>query len=162
MNYTINESIVKTIMKKMLLAVAMMFLVQGIIGVSFASPTEIEVVKKALKGIIKAEPDSVKLTPADGLYEIAYGSKIVYMTKDGNYLIEGDVFDVKKGINLTEGIRQAGRKKAIDSIDMNNVIVFSPKDKKAKHVVTAFTDIDCGYCRKLHKEMKKYNDLGIK
>ena len=41
------------------------------------------------------------------------------------------------------------------------MIVFSPKDKKPKFVVTAFTDIDCGYCRKMHAEMQQYNDLGI-
>jgi len=25
-----------------------------------------------------------------------------------------------------------------------------------------FTDLDCGYCRKLHSEMAKYNELGIR
>jgi len=127
-----------------------------------AGQTEIEVVKASLKKLIKVDPDSVKLTPIDGLYEISYGSKIVYMTKDGNFLIEGDVYDVKDNvINLTENVRLVGRKKVIDSIDPKNEIVFSPKDGKAKYVITAFTDIDCGYCRKLHKEIKTYNDLGI-
>ena len=126
-----------------------------------AAKTEIETVKTSLKKIIKVDPDSVNLTPVDGLYEIAYGSKIVYMTKDGNFLIEGDVYDVRKGVNLTEGVRQVGRKKALDGIDPKHVISFAPKNGKAKYVVTAFTDIDCGYCRKLHNEIKKYNDLGI-
>ncbi len=30
-----------------------------------------------------------------------------------------------------------------------------------KHVITVFTDITCGYCHKLHQQMKEYNDLGI-
>ena len=40
------------------------------------------------------------------------------------------------------------------------MIVFSPKE--VKHTISVFTDIDCGYCRKLHNEMHKYNELGIK
>lgn len=150
-------------LKKQLWIIKSVFVIVLFAGSQFAmaAQTEIEVVKTSLKKLIKVDPDSVKLTQVDGLYEVAYGSKIVYMTKDGNFLIEGDVYDVKKGVNLTENVRQVGRKKVIDSIDQKYVISFAPKDGKTKHVVTAFTDIDCGYCRKLHKEMKQYNDLGI-
>lgn len=35
------------------------------------------------------------------------------------------------------------------------------KAPKEKHVITVFTDITCGYCHKLHSQMKEYNDLGI-
>lgn len=147
----------KRVSMKLLLTAVLFFGAQA----ALAAPTEIETVKAALKGLIKVDPDSVNLTQVDGLYEIAYGSKIVYMTKDGNFLIEGDVYDVKKGVNLTENVRQVGRKKVIDSLDPEHEIIFSPKEGKAKYVITAFTDIDCGYCRKLHKEMKQYNDLGI-
>jgi thiol:disulfide interchange protein DsbC len=27
--------------------------------------------------------------------------------------------------------------------------------------VTIFTDVDCGYCRKLHNQIEEYNNLGI-
>jgi len=147
----------KRLMTKMLVLACLLVGTQSVL----AAESEIDVVKASLKKLIKVDPDSVKLTPIDGLYEIAYGSKIVYVTKDGNFLIEGDVYDINKGMNLTENVRQVGRKKVIDSIDPKNEIVFGPKDGKAKYVITAFTDIDCGYCRKLHKEIKSYNDLGI-
>lgn len=39
------------------------------------------------------------------------------------------------------------------------MIVYAPK--QVKHTVTIFTDIDCPYCRKLHKEMQSYLDAGI-
>ena len=39
------------------------------------------------------------------------------------------------------------------------MIVFRPEE--VKHSITVFTDIDCGYCRKLHREISAYNDLGI-
>jgi thiol:disulfide interchange protein DsbC len=40
------------------------------------------------------------------------------------------------------------------------MVIFAPE--KYQHTVTIFTDIDCGYCRKLHAEVSKYNDLGIR
>ncbi len=40
------------------------------------------------------------------------------------------------------------------------MLIFGPKN--AAHTVTVFTDIDCGYCRKLHGEIAKYNDNGIR
>ena len=145
-------------MKKLLFITLMMFSVQ----VVFAADADMEQVRKTLAKLIPAaEPDSIKAAPIAGLYEAVYGSQIVYMTADGRYMIEGDVFDVQKRVNLTENVRQTGRKKVLDTINENNMIVFKPKDKPVKHVITAFTDIDCGYCRKLHSEMKQYNDLGI-
>jgi thiol:disulfide interchange protein DsbC len=83
------------------------------------------------------------------------------MTKDGRYMIEGDVYDVQNRQNLTEAVRTTGRAKALASLDEKQMIVFRPKDKEPKYVITAFTDIDCGYCRKLHSQIKEYNDLGI-
>lgn len=153
MSYVMDNRLAKKI-----LLIALLFSGAQVV---MAASTEIETVKASLKGLIKADPDSVKLTPVEGLYEVSYGSKIVYMTRDGNFLIEGDVYDVKKGVNLTENVRLVGRKKVIDSLDKKHEIIFTPEEGKAKYVITAFTDIDCGYCRKLHKEMKQYNDLGI-
>ena len=64
-------------------------------------------------------------------------------------------------MNLTETKRRVARAKAVRGMDENTMVVFSPDADKVKHTITAFTDIDCGYCRKMHKQMKQYNDLGI-
>ena len=40
------------------------------------------------------------------------------------------------------------------------MLVFSPKDPK--YTITVFTDIDCGYCRRLHSQIAEYNRLGIR
>jgi len=146
-------------MKKVLFLVALfMVSIQHV----YAADTEIEQIKKTLQILMpSAKPDKISQTPIPGLYEAIYGSQVIYMTKDGNYMIEGDIYDVQKRVNLTENVRTSGRQKALASLDKKNMIVFSPKDKKPKFVVTAFTDIDCGYCRKMHAEMQQYNDLGI-
>ncbi|MGJ8662306.1 MAG: thioredoxin fold domain-containing protein, partial [Marinicella sp.] len=51
------------------------------------------------------------------------------------------------------------RKELLAKMGDSQRINFYPENME--HHVTVFTDIDCGYCRKLHAEMTQYNDLGI-
>jgi thiol:disulfide interchange protein DsbC len=87
------------------------------------------------------------------------GGQISYISADGRYLIQGDIYDTVDERNLTESHREVARQASIDQIGESSMIVFRPEE--VKHSITVFTDIDCGYCRKLHREMSAYNDLGI-
>jgi thiol:disulfide interchange protein DsbC len=129
---------------------------------SAAADDGVQQVKKTLQTLMpNAKADSIRMSPLPGIYEVVYGSQVIYMSKDGRYMIEGDVYDVEQRVNLTENVRQDGRKEALATLDEKNMIVFKPEDGETKYVITAFTDIDCGYCRKLHSQIKEYNDLGI-
>jgi thiol:disulfide interchange protein DsbC len=115
----------------------------------------------ALENVIPhAKPDRIQHSPIPGLYELTYGTDIVYVTKDGHYLLQGDIFDVQKRENVTEPKRQQARLSAINAVGEKNMIVFAPK--QAKYEVTVFTDVECGYCRKFHQEMSELNGLGVK
>ena len=109
----------------------------------------------------QAQPDSIKPAAFPGMYEAIYGPQIIYISADGRYMLEGDLYDLKSQVNLTESKRRAARAKLVREMDQKDMIVFSPPADKVKFTITAFTDIDCGYCRKMHKQMKQYNDLGI-
>lgn len=138
-------------------------LLMAVLGHSaFAGEAEdIANVKKVLKELMpQAQPDSVRPTGMAGMYEAVYGPQVVYISGDGRYMIEGDLYDLKKRINLTEALRDEGRVKVIAGLDEKGMIIFAPE--KYQHTVTTFTDIDCGYCRKMHKQMPEYNALGIR
>ena len=100
-------------------------------------------------------------SPIPGIYQVALGSNVAYVTQDGRYIVEGEIYDILNGQNITENTRARARVGLLASVDPASMIVFSPKDGNVKHTVTIFTDIDCGYCRQFHREIDKVNELGI-
>ena len=103
--------------------------------------------------------DAIQPSVIKGLYEATVGANIFYVSEDGKYLLQGRLIDVAGRKDLTEEKLNGTRKLAIAKIGQDNMIVFKPKI--AKYTVTIFTDIDCGYCRKLHSEIDQYLAQGI-
>lgn len=117
-------------------------------------------IRAAMEAVMPGQaPDSIAPAPVAGLYQVAYGARLFYISADGRYLISGDLFDLQQRSNLTEEWRGKARQAAL-SASKGSMIVY-PAKGKAKHTITVFTDIDCTYCRKMHSGMKEMNDLGI-
>ena len=104
--------------------------------------------------------EDVRMTPVNGIYEITRGSEISYTSSDGRYVILGDMVDVDNDANLSENRRRTIRQRLIDTVPESEMLVFAPKNPK--YTITVFTDVDCGYCRRLHSQIAEYNRLGIK
>lgn len=105
------------------------------------------------------EPENIKASPIDGWYTIQQGSIVAYVSANGRYLMQGDLIDLDSQLNLTEQSRNGARRELLETLGDDEAIVFSPAE--VKHTVTIFTDIDCGYCRKLHNQIDEYLDEGI-
>jgi thiol:disulfide interchange protein DsbC len=128
-------------------------------------------IKKSLAKILpEYEVDSIHETPVPGLFEVLVGSDVIYVSKDGRYMVQGRMVDLVSREDLTENsprLAEARKKEAkerveaVNKIGEDQMIVFAP-DGKAEHTITIFTDIDCGYCRKLHAEMDGYKAEGIR
>ena len=111
--------------------------------------------------LVGVEASEIADSPMPGVYEIAIGSNIAYVTADGRYLLQGDLYDLSTNENVTEARRARERVNVLAGIDTADMIIFSPEPGDVKHTVTIFTDIDCGYCRQFHSEIAKVNELGI-
>ncbi|WP_020649028.1 DsbC family protein [Solimonas variicoloris] len=123
--------------------------------------SELETVRARVKELLPSvKAENIRPAASRGLYEVQDGPNIGYVTADGKFLIEGDLINLKDGSNLTENRRKADRVAKLAAFGEENMIVFAPEGR-TKHVVTVFTDVDCGYCRKLHSEMAQYNAAGI-
>lgn len=104
--------------------------------------------------------EAVQPSLVPGLYEVVHSAEVLYATVDGQYVIAGDLYDLETKSNLSEKRRSAARAAALRKVSDEEVITFGPAN--AKHTIDVFTDIDCGYCRKLHGEIAEYNKLGIR
>lgn len=111
---------------------------------------------------------SIEPSPVPGVYEVTIGDSVTYMAGDGRYWFRGDIVDLKTHENLTE-MRSAAlatkfnptRKRLVDGIGESAMVTFDPAGE-TKHTITVFTDIDCGYCRKLHSQIAEYGKEGIR
>ena len=122
---------------------------------------EIDLVLQALLEIFPGATDySLNDSVVDGLYAVSIGSEVIYVSKDGKFLIRGEIYDLQNSVNVTEEKRVLGRLDVMQSLDEETMIIYEPK--KIKHTITIFTDIDCGYCRKFHQQIDDYLDLGIR
>jgi thiol:disulfide interchange protein DsbC len=122
-----------------------------------------EAVAEALKARMPAFDDvDVQPSAIDNVFEVSVGGTAVYyMSEDARYVIQGDMIDLESRINLTESRRSGARRELLADLDDSATIMFSPAAGEVEHTITVFTDIDCGYCRKLHQEVAQLNDLGI-
>ncbi|MDM8559792.1 thioredoxin fold domain-containing protein [Candidatus Parabeggiatoa sp. HSG14] len=127
------------------------------------------VVTDAAKLLFKGETFKIAPSPLKEFYEVVVNAKdVLYLTTDGRHVVSGSIFEVKTRNNLTK-IRhdelleafKPQRKQAIDSVPEKEMVVFAP-EKETKHTINVFTDVDCGYCAKLHQEVPQLNKAGVK
>lgn len=104
--------------------------------------------------------DDLRPSPIPGLYEFVQGAEVSYLTADGKYFIDGNIYDMSTRRNLTEALRVKARAALIASVPESQMLIFSPKNPL--YTITVFTDIDCPYCRKLHSDMAELNKLGVR
>lgn len=127
------------------------------------SPEEIERRMHVARPDIPVE--SIKESSLNGFYEvvIAGGQTTLYVTEDGKHFIAGDLYRIAESgfVNLSEESRKQARKERISAIDDSEKVVFSPPADQVKATINVFTDVDCGFCRKLHREISELNELGI-
>lgn len=103
--------------------------------------------------------DQVNRSPIPGLYEVVTGDHIFYTDESAQYLIDGQLFDLKARTNITEA-----RARKLFAIDFSQL----PLDLAVKKVkgngsrkMAYFTDPNCGYCKKLEHELQNVNDVTL-
>ena len=114
------------------------------------SPEQIKTeLAKSIPGITKI--DAVNKSPIRGVYEVAVGRKIFYVTMDGKYLFFGNIVDPVTKTSITEQ-----RTQDLSKIDWNQL----PLDLAVKTVngtgerkLVVFSDPDCPYCKMFEKQV---------
>ena len=131
------------------------------LAVSVAQEDEDLTKEELAATLVGVEASEVIESPVSGMYEVAVGSNVAYVTSNGRYLLQGDLYDLTTNENVTETRRARERVNMLAGVDSADMIIFSPAAEDVKHTITIFTDIDCGYCRQFHSEIAKVNEMGI-
>lgn len=113
--------------------------------------------------------DIVRKSPYAGLYEVIVGDEVMYVSPDAEFLIfQGTMLGLagERPVNLTQqtkseidNLRAPMRAQELAKLDPKTLLTF--KASNPKYTINIFTDIDCGYCQKLHRDVPKLNELGI-
>lgn len=125
-----------------------------------ADPSLAEIKQQLAKALPGLKPDEIKPAPVAGLYEVVAGTQVLYVSKDGKYLFMGEMIDVGARRNLTEARRGKLVVKALDGFGEQNMVVIAPP--QTKRTITVFTDVDCPYCARLHREVPQLTANGVK
>ncbi len=143
----------KHVAKSLFVATALFF------GVSTAAQADEQTVRDAIaQALPQYQLESLERHEGTGLYVATLqNGPVLHVTADGSYLLAGDMYRVDGG-NLVNETEQAKLAK-IEQIPESEMVVYKAANEKAH--ISVFTDITCGYCRMLHKEVETLNDMGV-
>lgn len=131
-------------------------------GLLASSQAQEATIRKNLAERIPQLPkiDEVSKTPMAGLYEIRVnGMEIYYTDAEGNYLIQGNVFDTRDKRNLTEERLEKLSAVSFDSLPLKDAFTLVRGNGKRKMAV--FADPNCGYCKRFEKDLLKIDNITV-
>ena len=118
------------------------------------------VIKKALGERLPGfKVDEVRPTPMPGIWEVRTGSELRYTDAAGNYLIEGEMLDLRAKKNLTE--ERVAKLTAVDfaNLPLKDAVVW--KTGNGKRRIAVFADPNCGYCKRFERTLQEVKDLTV-
>jgi thiol:disulfide interchange protein DsbC len=107
----------------------------------------------------KVQIDHIGAAPITGFREAIVGGQTLYISDDGRYMLQGSLYDMKAKRDLSQASVAKLRRELLKTIPVGDRIVFAPANPK--YTVAVFTDVECGFCRKLHSQIADYNREGI-
>ncbi len=146
-------------MKQQCKMIASLCLGLSLLSSQFVQANEAKIRASFTKAMPGLEIDAVTQSQVQGVYEVQMGARIAYVSADGKYLLQGHLIDLEARKDLTDVKLADIRTQTIDKLGEDKMIIFKPEN--TKYTVSVFTDIDCGYCRKLHAEIDNYLAQGI-
>ncbi len=130
---------------------------------SAAQPADSKVVELVTDKVTKTlsiEPKQVLPAAIPG-YQLAVTAQGNFLvSNDGRYMIYGRVFDLDNGMmEITDQPLNASRAKQLAGLKDHAINYLAKGEEKFN--VYVFTDITCGYCRKMHRQIADYQNAGI-
>lgn len=106
------------------------------------------------------EVTQVHTTPIAGLYEVVAGGEVIYTDLNGDYILLGELLDIKSQRSLTQD-RAATLIAQIDfdKLPLDQAIVIQRGDGSRKLAI--FEDPNCGYCHKFERDLVNVDNVTV-
>lgn len=129
-------------------------------GGGAVSPAAEQMVRKAIASLAAGvQVDSIEPAVIPGFYQVIASGQMLYISADGKYMMHGEMFDLSRKKNVSDDAWASFRKAELAKVPESQRIVFAPPNPK--YTITVFTDVNCGFCRALHKHVAEFNKEGI-
>ena len=116
-------------------------------------------VKKSVEAWMGGKVDAVRKAGVLGLYEIQIGNELYYTDEKVSLLFDGNIIDTKTRKNLTQ--ERLNKLSAIKFSDLPLEFAVKTVRGDGRRVFATFEDPNCGYCKKLTKEMAGMDNVTI-
>lgn len=136
-------------------------LLPAVIGTVLATATVADeaAVRKNFEAKFGAKADSVTKAGYLGLYEIYADGQILYADEKGSAFIIGPLIDGKTMKNVTQ--ERMNKLTAIKWSDLPLDRAVKQVRGDGKRVLASFEDPNCGYCKRLAKDLQKLDNVTI-
>jgi len=120
----------------------------------------------AVKAAVGADASAVEPSPIPGLFQVVVEStgNVYYVDATAKYLFDGHLVDLSRRASLTAE-RKAQLDKAspldIKSLRLNDAIEIVRGKRVPGRVLVTIEDPNCGFCKRLHTELEKLEDVTI-
>lgn len=106
--------------------------------------------------------DSISESVLPGVYELISGAQLYYLSPNGRFMLEGSIIDLQEQVNVSDQRRGTLQLALIETMPEEQMVVFNNEAKDADRWITVFTDTDCGFCQKLHREIEDITQANIR
>ena len=103
--------------------------------------------------------DSARTTPMNGLIELRVGNNVFYTDAKGDFIIQGQLLETKSQRNLTEERLEEINQVDFASFPFKDAVVW--KNGSGKRRLVVFADPNCGYCKRLEKDLQQLKDVTV-
>ena len=133
----------------------------GIVKEAVDAPDAPDALHAAAAKLVEPRPlIAINLLSDVGWYEIETPGSVLYLNQNGEHLFNGNLFDISNNFSsMTARSVNQSRRKALLAFDEGDFVTYPADNQQA--LLTVFTDVDCPFCQKFHKQRKEYHDAGI-
>lgn len=131
---------------------------KGAAAPAAAPSAEEQTIRTRLEQTFNIKPTKVSPTPF-GWYEIVVDAEVYYVDPQANYVFNGSVIDSRTRQNLTQARKDDLMKVDYAKLPLDQAVRIRV-GKGTRQFVT-FEDPNCGFCRKLHTDLKGLTDYTL-